>query len=337
MAIFHRSSEPSASTAGLTWSSSPTETPPLVRIRSLPAAASRSAARVASSVSGTMPRSAHLAAQAFEQGAQGVAVGVVDAAGLQRLARHGQFVAGGKQRHAQAAEDRQPRRTHRGGDADMPAASAACRRPAPRRRRDVLAGAAYPLAGMRHVVDRDPALGAHSSCITTASAPAGTGAPVKMRAAVPGASGRRRCRPGCAAPRQAVRRPARRRSARHSHPSRCCRAAARRWPKQTLGEHAPGGRMGRHGLRVRDRHRSRQQARQCGVVGKHFAHWNPWWLRMKSAIASRSLSSSTGSASAPATCRIGRHGNDGLDPGAGDQRLAVRGPMHFQLGDRESP
>jgi hypothetical protein len=29
---------------------------------------------------------------------------------------------------------------------------------------------------------------AHSSCITTASAPAGSGAPVKMRAAVPGAS-----------------------------------------------------------------------------------------------------------------------------------------------------
>jgi hypothetical protein len=36
-------------TAGLMWSSSPTETPPLVRIRSLPGAASRSGVRVASS------------------------------------------------------------------------------------------------------------------------------------------------------------------------------------------------------------------------------------------------------------------------------------------------
>jgi hypothetical protein len=43
--------------AGRRWSSSPTETPPEVTIRSLPAAASRSASRVASSRSGTMPRS----------------------------------------------------------------------------------------------------------------------------------------------------------------------------------------------------------------------------------------------------------------------------------------
>ena len=34
-----------------------------------------------------------------------------------------------------------------------------------------------------------PSTALHCSCMTTASAPAGTCAPVKMRAAVPGASG----------------------------------------------------------------------------------------------------------------------------------------------------
>jgi hypothetical protein len=46
-----------ALTAGLTWSSSPTDTPPLVRIRSCAAAAPRRASTVASRLSGTMPRS----------------------------------------------------------------------------------------------------------------------------------------------------------------------------------------------------------------------------------------------------------------------------------------
>ena len=74
----------SACTAGLMWSSSPTDTPPLVRIRSWPCAASRSACAVASSRSGTMPRSVHLAAEALQQAAQEEAVGVVDRAGLHR-------------------------------------------------------------------------------------------------------------------------------------------------------------------------------------------------------------------------------------------------------------
>ncbi len=55
MAIFHMSSDPSASTAGLTKSASPTETPPEVTMTSHSAAARLRTARVASSESGTMP------------------------------------------------------------------------------------------------------------------------------------------------------------------------------------------------------------------------------------------------------------------------------------------
>ena len=71
----------------------------------------------------------------------------------------------------------------------------------------------------------------HCSCITTASAPAGTCAPVKMRAAVPGCERRAdRCRPAMRwltrQHRAGARR--RRRRAAHSRPSRCCRPAARR-------------------------------------------------------------------------------------------------------------
>src|SRR6266508_4065308 len=55
MAIFHMRSSPSASTAGLTKSASPTETPPLGTITSHCAAARRSTSRVAASESGTIP------------------------------------------------------------------------------------------------------------------------------------------------------------------------------------------------------------------------------------------------------------------------------------------
>ena len=92
------------------------------------------------------------AAQAFEQGTQGVAVGVVDAARLERLAGHRQLVAGGKQRHAQAAEHRQLRCADRSGDADMRG-----RQPRPGRQYlgaggDVLAAAADPFAGLRQMI-----------------------------------------------------------------------------------------------------------------------------------------------------------------------------------------
>ena len=57
IAICQSSIRPSACTAGRRWSSSPTDTPPEVTIRSFSAAARRSISRVASSLSGTMPES----------------------------------------------------------------------------------------------------------------------------------------------------------------------------------------------------------------------------------------------------------------------------------------
>jgi hypothetical protein len=45
-----------------------------------------------------------------------------------------------------------------------------------------------PACGTAFTCTRPPSSAVHCSCITTASAPAGTCAPVKMRAAVPGAS-----------------------------------------------------------------------------------------------------------------------------------------------------
>ena len=70
--------------------------------------------------------------------------------------------------------------------------ASAPRAPAPCAAAHVLAAAADPLAGAGHAQDahRPPAASV-SSCITMASAPCGTGAPVKMRAAVPGSSGSR--------------------------------------------------------------------------------------------------------------------------------------------------
>ena len=56
-AIFHILSSPTACTAGLTWSSSPADTPPLVMIRSLSTAASRRTSCVARRSSRTMPKS----------------------------------------------------------------------------------------------------------------------------------------------------------------------------------------------------------------------------------------------------------------------------------------
>jgi len=45
----------------------------------------------------------HLASRSFQQGADDKAVGVVDGAGAQRLAGHGEFVAGEHNRHTRLA------------------------------------------------------------------------------------------------------------------------------------------------------------------------------------------------------------------------------------------
>ena len=231
IAICQRSSRPSFSIAGRRWSSSPTETPPQVTIRSLLSAARLSAARVASRRSGTMPRSSWTAAERFDQAAQGEAVRVVDRAGLERLARHRELVAGREQRDARPASDRSVAAPT---DAAMPSACGDRRVPAARTRaprstsspRRRIAWPARTVASMR----TPPSTALHSSCMTTASAPGGTCAPVKIRAA----RARRERRADAAggdplADRQhRARRRRRRRRAAHSRPSRCCRPAERR-------------------------------------------------------------------------------------------------------------
>ena len=80
IAIFHMSSEPSASTAGLTWSSSPTETPPEANTRSAScrAALERRLGRLQGIFHDT--EIDHLAAEGLQQGGRGKQVGIVDLA-----------------------------------------------------------------------------------------------------------------------------------------------------------------------------------------------------------------------------------------------------------------
>jgi hypothetical protein len=85
------------------WSSSPTDTPPLSQDQVV--AGRRAAHGVLRGVQpvGHDAQVDDLAAGGLQQAAQREAVGVVDGTGLQRLAGHHQFVAGGKQRHARLA------------------------------------------------------------------------------------------------------------------------------------------------------------------------------------------------------------------------------------------
>jgi hypothetical protein len=118
MAIFHMSSWPSASTAGLTWSSSPTETPPLVMIRSLSAAAGAGFAGGVELV-GHDAEVAHFAAQAFEQ-ARAARSGWSCRCRPAAAARPAhQFVAGEEHADAHAAIHRQFRQAGRSGQRDV--------------------------------------------------------------------------------------------------------------------------------------------------------------------------------------------------------------------------
>ena len=104
-----------------------------------------------------------------------------------------------------------------------------------------------------------------ASCITTASAPGGTCAPVKMRAAVPGLERRAddAGRDALATGSTVAGAPGRRRSAPRSRPSRCCPAAARRAARRTSGgQHAAVGIEGRDGLVSADGLGAAEQARQ---------------------------------------------------------------------------
>ena len=75
------------------------------------------------------------------------------APGGQRLAGHHQLVAGGEQRHPQAAEHRQRGAAHRGGEAEHLRAEALAGGEHHRAAGDVLAGATDPFARAGKVVD----------------------------------------------------------------------------------------------------------------------------------------------------------------------------------------
>nr|GEU28576.1 hypothetical protein [Tanacetum cinerariifolium] len=100
-----------------------------------------------------------VAAEVFQQRAQGETVRIVDRARRQRLARHGQLVAREEHGHAQLAPDRQLRQADRGGQAQLLAAQAGAGRQDHAALADILAGAAYPFAGFGRVAHGDHAVG----------------------------------------------------------------------------------------------------------------------------------------------------------------------------------
>ena len=199
------SSSPSAFTAGRMWSSSPTDTPPQVNTRSCASDASRMVAMVASSRSGTMPMSVtvqprrtsnarwkkrlelKMAPGFMSCGA--TSPGMTSSSPVENSATRGLRTTVRSGLPTLAARPRAAgiRRTPRCSTTDPMPTSSPERRifwpgfgTALMRTEPAWAGlppdaAAWPIAS-------------HSSCISTASAPLGIGAPVNMRAAVPGAS-----------------------------------------------------------------------------------------------------------------------------------------------------
>jgi hypothetical protein len=149
-----------------------------------------------------------------------------------------------KQRHARAARHRQRGQPDAGRQAQRGRRPGAVPAAAPRRPGHVFARAADVLAGAATELNctRPPSCATQSSCMTTASAPGGTGAPVKMRATVPGASGS----PAAASCNALAdgQRPALGEvggSAPRSRPSRCCPGAAPAGRHQVPRQHAAIG------------------------------------------------------------------------------------------------
>ena len=206
-------------------------------MRSLPSAARRSAARVASSRSGTMPRSSQAQPSDSDQAAQRVAIRVVDRTRLERLARHGELVAGGKQRHPRSRRDLQRRRADRRGEPERLRRQASPAGEHHRAGAHILAAPADPLARRRPDVDAHAARLDRLAVLLHDDRIRAGG---NLRT---GEDARRRARPQRGADhargnalahrqrRRLVR--ARRRRAARSRPSRCCRPAARRAPETT--------------------------------------------------------------------------------------------------------
>ena len=195
MAICHRSRLPSACTAGLMWSSSPTDTPPLVSTTSCPAAASRSAARVASRWSGTLPRSVNSQPRRCTSARRkkrlllkmapggncsgGTWPGMTSSSPVDSSATRGRRATGRCSSPMLAARPRAA------GARRVPA----CNTVLPRAMSSPARRMFWPLCGWVCTRTVPSSCATQSSCMTTASAPGGTGAPVKIRAAVPPCNG----------------------------------------------------------------------------------------------------------------------------------------------------
>ncbi len=193
---------PSAASTGMTRSWSPTDAPPIVTSRSA-AACARIAAASASAVS------AHDAAvddvgMAPEQRGEHHAVRADDRVGAgDRAGRH-QLVAGREQDDARAAVDGEGGVARRRGDADPRRGDALARPRDDRPGGEVEPGGAdvraLRAAGRRRSGSacRRPRLA--SSWTTTVSAPAGSGAPVRMRTASPAPTVPAKRRPAALSP-----------------------------------------------------------------------------------------------------------------------------------------
>ena len=119
MAICQKSSVmPRLCRPSMTRSWSPTEAPPVVTSMSMPATASATAAIASRVVRGDRQHD-RLAARGAHQRGQRVRVGADDAARRDRLARHGDLVAGGQDGDARAAVHAEPGMVGGGGEADV--------------------------------------------------------------------------------------------------------------------------------------------------------------------------------------------------------------------------
>ena len=183
-----RARGPAPRQSARTRSKSPTEAPPRVTIRSAPAASAKVAARLSacrgrSAAAAPLPPAASSIAfrpKSFEETIW---------SGPGRVAGHHQLVAGRDQRHHRPPRHRRPRR--RSSRRAAPPRPGASRRGARERGRrgEVAAGRADVRLPVAVGADDDARRrrASTSSWITTMSAPSGTGAPVKMRTASPGA------------------------------------------------------------------------------------------------------------------------------------------------------
>ena len=189
MAKAHKCSSPKACTAGFTWSSSPTDTPPLVRIRSCCWAACANMAWVGASLSGRLPKSVTTQPRRSSKARRKKRLELKMAPGGNWWGARSPGMT-----NSSPVDNRPTRGRTCTGNCAMPMLAASPSEAGVKRK--PLGSTTWPCAmsspclrmhwpalGGVWICTRPSSKATQSSCITTASAPCGTGAPVKMRAA----------------------------------------------------------------------------------------------------------------------------------------------------------